>query len=287
MRRTARMVSAALLLVAVGGVGTADARGLLGKRRPAPAHNPAGLFASPCVFSHRRADDPIVAPGSAGGSHMHDFFGNESTNASSTRASLLSAGDTSCRRGDDLAGYWIPTLYLGSRAIKPSFTAYYLVAGRNPAFIRSFPTGLKIVAGNSRTTEPQETSVVNWTCAGEGRKKQRRPRPPLCLKRDLVLTINFPDCWDGVNVDSVDHKSHMAYSVRQRSGGRACPASHSTPVPGLRFRVRYRTRGGPLTRLASGPTTSAHGDFFNTWRQSTLDALVQRCLNANVNCHAN
>ncbi len=36
-----------------------------------------------------RRDDPIVHPGHPGAAHMHDFFGSEATDASSTAASLL------------------------------------------------------------------------------------------------------------------------------------------------------------------------------------------------------
>jgi hypothetical protein len=49
-------------------------------------------------------DDPIVFPGQPGASHMHDFFGNETTNAYSTQSSML-AGATNCRIPSDTAGY--------------------------------------------------------------------------------------------------------------------------------------------------------------------------------------
>jgi hypothetical protein len=37
-----------------------------------------------CTIDHQRADDPIVHPGQPGASHMHSFYGNTSTKASST-----------------------------------------------------------------------------------------------------------------------------------------------------------------------------------------------------------
>ena len=30
----------------------------------------------------------------------------------------------------------------------------------------------------------------------------------------------FPQCWDGVNLDAPDHKSHMAYGWGQGANGR-------------------------------------------------------------------
>ena len=286
MRRIAGVgIVIAVVAGNAGGVGSAEARGLLGKhrsgsQRSAPAR---GEFASHCRFTHRLPDDPIVAPGSPGASHLHDFFGNPSTNAFSTRTSLLGAADTTCRRTDDLSGYWVPTLYEGMAAITPSVTAYYLTARRNPAFIRSFPPGLEMIAGNSHAMGPQDRSVVSWSCDG-GRKVHDPTRPPFCVHKGLVLSIRFPDCWDGMNVDSVDHKSHMAYSLGQRNGTRTCPSTHPVTVPALRLRLVYRTHGGRFVHLASGRYYTAHADFFNAWRQPALDALVQRCLNADVNC---
>jgi hypothetical protein len=36
--------------------------------------------------------------------------------------------------------------------------------------------------------------------------------------------------------------------------------------------------------LASGSPYSAHADFFNAWRQSDLQALVDGCINALRHC---
>ena len=51
-------------------------------------HTGRGYFAVPCQFSHRNQDDPIVFPGRPGRSHDHTYFGNTSTDANSTPASL-------------------------------------------------------------------------------------------------------------------------------------------------------------------------------------------------------
>src|SRR5438132_10397221 len=67
-----------------------------------------GGFVIPCRYSHTLKDDPIVDPGRPGASHSHDFFGNTSTNARSTYASMVTAG-TTCALHDDTAGYWVPT----------------------------------------------------------------------------------------------------------------------------------------------------------------------------------
>src|SRR5215218_9263245 len=60
-----------------------------------------GYFAVVCGFSHRNQDDPIVFPRRRGRSHDHTYFGNTSTNAFSTTASLRSAGRTTCQLRED------------------------------------------------------------------------------------------------------------------------------------------------------------------------------------------
>jgi hypothetical protein len=75
-----------------------------------------------CFYSHRLKDDPIVFPGTPGAAHMHDFFGNRSTDAFSTTASLRAAS-TNCQNSDDKSGYWAPTLYSrGSRSLRHGCT---------------------------------------------------------------------------------------------------------------------------------------------------------------------
>ena len=32
---------------------------------------------------------------------------------------------------------------------------------------------------------------------------------PKILASNLQMNIRFPSCWDGINLDSIDHKSHV------------------------------------------------------------------------------
>ena len=54
-------------------------------------------------------DDPIVYPKQPGASHLHDFFGNTTTNAFSAYAGML-AGGTNCQEPGDTAASWAPAL---------------------------------------------------------------------------------------------------------------------------------------------------------------------------------
>jgi hypothetical protein len=252
-----------------------------------PAPNGTNLF-SVCLLSHFAPDDPIVRPGLPGASHPHEFFGNTSTNARSTLASLLVHG-TTCSRKADTAAYWVPALYRNGHVVKPlRASIYYRI--RSVDRVHPFPPGLKIVAGNARATAPQSTRIVFWNCVyPPGPLKPsaavpacRRPRPRMIRRSSagsLRLNVNFPDCWDGKRLDSPDHRSHMAYS-----SGLRCPPSHPVKVPSLRLTVAYPIRGGAGLALASGGLDSGHADFFNAWNQGELARLVEACAAEKTRC---
>jgi hypothetical protein len=236
-------------------------------------------FVNACGFSHRRGDDPIVYPGRPGLSHDHTFVGNVSTNAFSNVTSLRAAR-TTCSRSGDTAAYWMPTLVVNGLAVEPrGATIYYRRKTLEP--VRAFPAGLKMIAGNSRATAPQDLKVAFWNCGAQAGVAPSATVPTCANTRaeGLRLHVNFPNCWDGRHLDSQDHQSHMAYSV----GGR-CPATHPVAVPAISLIYRYPVAGGAGVELASKGQFSAHADFFNAWRQATLASLVKTCLNALRHC---
>jgi uncharacterized protein DUF1996 len=250
--------------------------GTAGSLSDGSAATSGGQFTVQCDYSHTLRDDSIVFPQKPGASHAHDFYGNVSTNASSTYAGLLSAG-TTCTTPDDTAAYWQPALLVDGRPIAANAErAYYANVTKGP--IRAFPVGLRVIAGNSKATGPQPTSVFYWGCAHDENAGQLTS-PPQCSDQ-LRAHIMFPNCWDGVNLDSADHRSHMAYS----SGGR-CPADHPVALPRLTIAVGWNATPAPASvSLSSGPAFTMHADFLNSWRQGALESLVSRCLAAHLNC---
>jgi hypothetical protein len=72
----------------------------------------------------------------------------------------------------------------------------------------------------------------------------------LVVPASSTESVAFP----ASNVDSADHKSHMAYPV-----GNAYPASHPMVVPKVRQVMRYPVNGNPDgLRLASGAGFTMH-----------------------------
>ncbi|WP_250033018.1 DUF1996 domain-containing protein [Paractinoplanes maris] len=243
-------------------------------------------FLADCPYSHRLPDDPIIFPGLPGASHMHSFFGSEVTNAFSTTQDLLNA-NSNCNPSIDKSSYWIPTFYNGNTPVEPTTGIfYYLGEGVRDDLIaqtQPFPLGLRIVAGNAKATGPNDNTLSRWSClhAGEvGSSHDFVTCPPGTM---LESYLDFPHCWDGVNLDSPDHKSHMAYPV-----GNACPPSHPVVVPKLRQVMRYPVNGNPANfRLASGAGYTMHGDFFNAWPVEELARRVNDCIRPIVKCGTN
>jgi hypothetical protein len=276
MRRSWRLL-AVFALLAGAAVVTLGATALAASgssERGTLAARGGGYFAIGCDFSHRNNDDPIVFARQVGRSHNHTFFGNTSTNAFSTPGTLR-GGNTTCLLRADTAAYWVPTLFVAGRAVEArGATVYYIRRTLEP--VEAFPAGLQMIAGDANATRPQGLGITLWSCGRGGvRASTTVPTCELAFRRSgLRLQINYPNCWNGSDLDSANHRSHMAYSVRG-----VCPASHPVEVPALTIVVRYGVTGNRQTVLASGGQLSGHADFVNAWDQNTLERLVARYLN--------
>ena len=78
----------------------------------------------------------------------------------------------------------------------------------------------------------------------------------------------FPSCWDGQNLDSPDHKSHMAYPIGAYNTG-LCPDSHQVNLISMFFEYimptgNYDYHGPGSWAFSNGDTGGMrfHGAFF-------------------------
>lgn len=236
-------------------------------------------FVVECAFSHAAQDDPIVHPGKPGNSHLHVFFGNDSTDAFSTVASL-DEGGTTCDQRLDRASYWAPALMRDGAMVQPvKSTAYYRAGiGVDPTIVQPYPHGLMMIAGNAAATQAQPLEVVSWSC---GTGSMRSVTPPECPPgRGLRMLVVFPDCWDNAHLDTANHIDHIAYSAQGQ-----CPTTHPVSIPQLQFSIEYPITGptdGLL--LASGALITGHADFFDAWEPAKLADEVRLCLHRGVVC---
>ena len=228
-------------------------------------------------------DDPIVFPGLPGASHSHTFMGNNSTNAMSTLASLQ-AGGTSCITPGDKTGYWMPTLLNGDTAVQPvgAQVIYYKSGVIDYRSVRPFPPGLRYVVGSPQATledfRNNPGAVEGFEC---GDSSFNWDIPSNCVAgTQLNVRFQAPSCWDGLHLDTPDHKSHMAYPVLG-----VCPNDHPVAVPMIEFKMAWPISGNMANvHFSSGRGYSFHYDVFNAWDVPTLAALTTHCINGGLQC---
>jgi hypothetical protein len=179
----------------------------------------------------------------------------------------------------------VPALSAGERKIQPlRVRVYYMAAGRDPAAIKPFPRGLRLVAGNAAATSQSDNPEAYWFC-GNGGTPQSIPTIACRRGENLNARILFPECSDG-RPDSSDHQSHMAPAVWSGRGPR-CPKSHPIAVPQISLTVTYPAPPPWPTELASGSMLSFHADFFEAWRPGALRGLIESCIRGSLrSCRA-
>jgi Domain of unknown function (DUF1996) len=254
-----------------------------------------------CQRSHALMDDPIVFPNQPGASHLHVFFGSKAANSETTTPEAFQAGGTTCVTQADSSGYWIPAVYARGLELQPAtkqhalFYYYCYFAAATCRNMQDIPQGLRWVIGNVHAMSPEENpglgKSILWKC-GPGNPGANTPYPPAqCSTGVMVVFFRSPSCWDGVNLDSPDHMSHMAYPVGTTASGAggSCPSTHPVPLPRVDAYFRLLVRAAPIgeVTLSSGAWWTIHQDFFNAWTPSGMTNLMDRCVNVILDCGIN
>lgn len=262
-----------------------------------------GSFRMTCTLAKMEFFDPIVYPGAANASHLHMFFGNADITPGSTSPGVASSGAGTCQGGTiNRTGYWVPALFdvRTSQVIQPDFATIYYKTGYNvdPATIQEIPAGLQMIAGDRNNVGQKQTinslDVATWGCLNA--QRTNTGAMPDCPVGDVVtLSISFPQCWDGVHLDSQDHKSHMAYPNYRNAPDRStCPSTHPVMLPIITEIFRWPVTAGMNTaywRLTSDMYSvgarggySAHADWMNGWTPEFFRAIVTNCLRPGRDC---
>lgn len=257
-----------------------------------------GAFRTTCRFSHFNFDDAIAKPGLPGASHLHANFGNTLTNAFSTYESLSTTGNSTCRGGTvNRTAYWVPATIdtrTGTPVVPIDSQFYYKLGDQrhDASQVQPIPAGLRMIAGDMANDAPSGPFYFN--CKGGSNSMSF---PNCAVGSELYQNLRFPQCWDGVNLDSPDHKSHMAYRLFDNLADTAyCPESHPVLLPEITFRIVYKVTEENQTthwRLSSDiydtslpAGRSMHGDWYDGWKADVKDAWTTHCVRARKDCHS-
>ena len=276
-----------------------DTNKYITKGGPIPASSawePTGNFRFICEFSHIAFNDPVVFPGQPGAAHLHMFFGNKTVDAFSTYTSLRTTGDSTCQGGPiNRSAYWAPAaINTSGKVVVPDYAAVYYKGtfGGTPAIesIPHLPAGLRMIAGYDMAN-PSTATDFAWYCENGGAKTQTIPNCPAGVRVGVVVA--FPACWNGRDLDSADHRSHMAYQTYGNNGKAVCPASHSVHLPEFTIGFWFTHDGNAknwylssdrMAGMTHANGTTFHSDWLGAWDPAVLQRWVDSCINGLLNC---
>lgn len=303
---------------------------------PVGGANEPGAFRFICGPSHLSYNDPIVFPGKAGASHLHHFFGNTMADANSTYDSLRTTGQSTCGSPVNRSAYWVPAMMNGKgKVVNPEMISIYYkqLPVTHPDCFRGgqkgcvpLPRGLRYVFGyNGKTGKGfygQGADHIGWwNCVPKdgkniapGTVSAHYPSIIAAAKNcplggggnQLEVMISSPDCWDGINLDSADHRSHVAYRYNPNTDGFfVCPSTHPYVLPTFSIAVFYDVTSEMFADLNSDgtwkgtlngwhlssdemnnsmPGSTAHADWFGAWDEDVRAMWQNNCIDKRLNC---
>ncbi|MEU3897477.1 DUF1996 domain-containing protein [Streptomyces sp. NPDC045251] len=275
-----------------------------------------GSFSTSCGVNAEglfNSDNLIAAPGVGNGAHhFHDYVGNQDNDAFSSDEDLAAA-DTSCADQGDKSSYYWPVLRLQNGTVEQDAqspgggiegNAGEIVTpaavtltfeGNEQGKVTEMPRLLRIITGDAKAFVNGNTNAnASWSCTGF-EDRQLKDKYPLCPSgSDVVRTFTFQSCWDGRNIDSANHRTHVAFAAADGS----CPDGFR-PVPRLVQRIVYDVDapslqdGGktvPLFAVDSFPEqlhkpVTDHSDFINVFDEDLMREMGD-CINGGRECGA-
>ncbi|MEU1029078.1 DUF1996 domain-containing protein [Streptomyces mirabilis] len=273
-----------------------------------------GTFTSSCGVNANKkfnTDNVIVAPGVTNGAHhLHDYVGNQSNDAFATNDDLANA-ETTCQNQGDKSTYYWPVLRVqdGTQEfdadknggglegnvgkVLQAKQAQIEFIGNPQSKVVEMPTFLRIITGDAKAfTNGPANANAHWSCTGFEDKVQLTDKYPICPQgSSVVRSFAFQSCWDGQNIDSANHRTHVAFADANGNcagGFKAIPQLtmrliYDVPAPTLengQVKNPYAVDGFP-EQVHKAITD--HDDFINVFDASLMREMVD-CINAGRQC---
>ncbi|MET8830993.1 DUF1996 domain-containing protein [Streptomyces sp. NPDC004610] len=272
-----------------------------------------GSFTTKCGTNsndNHNTDNVIVAPGVTNGAHhLHDYVGNQSNDAFAGDDDLANA-ETTCQNQSDRSSYFWPVLRLqdgtqdfdqnaaggGTEGnvgrILEAEQAQLKFVGNRTGPVVAMPKALRIITGDAKAfVNGLANANTAWTCTGF-EDRQLTDKYPLCPEgSDVVRLSNFQSCWDGQNIDSANHRTHVAFvgaDGRCANGFRAIPQLqvrlvYDVPTPVIENgTVQNPFAVDSFPEQLHKPITD-HNDFINFFSNKTMKKMVN-CINQGRRC---
>lgn len=215
--------------------------------------------------------DPLVNPGMPLSPHVHQVVGGNSFNISmdpSTHDLVRDSTCTSCTFAEDFSNYWTAVLYFRARngtyrrvrqfpnvglRTDGGITVYYIPPYDGKTTVTAFKPGFRMLVGDAglRSANSMQRQICH-RCLSSGYDQGAAPctggndskeLPKQFCAGGIRTTITFPTCWDGKNIDSPDHKSHVAYpDVGTFESTGTCPDTHPIRLAQLMYEVMWDVR---------------------------------------------
>jgi hypothetical protein len=153
--------------------------------------------------------------------------------------------------------------------------------------VRAMPKFLRVLYGDAKvSTNGPANAKDSWTCSGF--ENRLIDKYPICPEGSKVKRIHtFPSCWDGKNVDSANHRTHIVFpdaAGRCARGFSAVPELQITltyNIPrDIQVNGQYKVDSFPQE---SHNPLSDHDDFANVMSQRIMNRLVN-CVNSGRTC---
>jgi hypothetical protein len=160
--------------------------------------------------------------------------------------------------------------------------------GNTRSKVVPMPKFLRELTGESKPAGRGTANArATWTCSGFADRLS--DKYPVCpAGRQVQRVQDFPGCWDGKNIDSANHRDHVAFADRATG---ACPRGF-VAIPQLRITISYNIpRDVQLNgqyALDSFPEEnhnpfSDHNDFINVNSVQTMRRIAT-CINEGRRC---